>query len=161
MIIPLMRKKFVEQYHWIEEDEILDLTAISQSAPGSMAVNASILIGYRLAGVPGAAVTILGTVLPPFLLLSVISLFYVAFEQNTIVKAVLKGMQSGVSAVIVDVVISMGADVVREKKILSDLIMLVVFAGTYFFNLNVIVTILVCGSLGAAVTIFRKRRKRE
>ena len=50
VIIPLMRKKFVEQFHWIEETEMLDLTAIAQSAPGQIAVNASILIGYRLAG---------------------------------------------------------------------------------------------------------------
>ena len=50
VIIPLMRKKFVEQYHWIEEEEMLDLTAIAQSSPGAIAVNASILIGYRLAG---------------------------------------------------------------------------------------------------------------
>lgn len=53
IIIPLMRKKFVEQYHWIEEEEMMDLTAIAQSSPGAMAVNASILVGYRLAGIPG------------------------------------------------------------------------------------------------------------
>ena len=52
VIIPLMRKKFVEQFHWIEEEEMLDLTAIAQSAPGAIAVNASILIGYRLAALP-------------------------------------------------------------------------------------------------------------
>ena len=63
VIIPLMRKKFVEQFHWIEETEMLDLTAIAQSAPGPIAVNASILIGYRLAGFAGAMVSTLGTVL--------------------------------------------------------------------------------------------------
>ena len=68
VIIPLMRKKFVEQYHWIEEEEMLDLTAIAQSSPGAIAVNASILIGYRLAGLFGALVTVLGTVLPPLIL---------------------------------------------------------------------------------------------
>ena len=61
VIIPLMRKKFVEQFHWIEETEMLDLTAIAQSAPGPIAVNASSLIGYRLAGFAGAMVSTLGT----------------------------------------------------------------------------------------------------
>jgi chromate transporter len=64
VIVPLMRKKFVDEFHWIEEKEMLDLVAISQSSPGAIAVNAAILIGYRLAGVLGAFVTILGTVLP-------------------------------------------------------------------------------------------------
>ena len=65
VIIPLMRKKFVEQLHWLEEEEMLDLTAIAQATPGALAVNAAILIGYRVAGIIGALVTVLGTVLPP------------------------------------------------------------------------------------------------
>lgn len=68
VIIPLMRKKFVEQLHWIDEEEMMDLTAIAQSSPGAIAVNASILVGYRVAGVPGALVTVLGTVLPPLII---------------------------------------------------------------------------------------------
>ena len=68
-----MRKKFVEQLHWIDEEEMMDLTAIAQSSPGAIAVNASILVGYRVAGVPGALVTVLGTVLPPLIILSIIS----------------------------------------------------------------------------------------
>ena len=79
VIIPLMKKKFADDLHWIEEKEMLDLTAIAQSAPGPIAVNAAILIGYRIAGVLGALTTILGTVLPPLIILSVISLFYQAF----------------------------------------------------------------------------------
>ena len=76
VIIPLMRKKFVDQYKWIDEKEMLDLTAIAQASPGAIAVNAAILVGYRLAGVIGEMITILGTVLPPLLILSVISLAY-------------------------------------------------------------------------------------
>ena len=79
VIIPLMRKKFVEQLHWIDEEEMMDLTAIAQSSPGAIAVNASILVGYRVAGVPGALVTVLGTVLPPLIILSIISFFTLRF----------------------------------------------------------------------------------
>ena len=66
VIIPLMRKTFVEKYHWLSENEMMDLTAIAQSAPGAIAVNAAILVGYRIAGVVGALITVLGTVLPPW-----------------------------------------------------------------------------------------------
>ena len=111
VIIPLMRKKFVEQLHWIDEEEMMDLTAIAQSSPGAIAVNASILVGYRVAGVPGALVTVLGTVLPPLIILSIISFFYTAFRDNRIVALVMRGMQAGVAAVICDVVLTMGRSV--------------------------------------------------
>lgn len=54
VIVSLMKKKFVDEYHWIEEDEMLDLIAIAQSAPGAIAVNGAIVVGYKLAGLPGA-----------------------------------------------------------------------------------------------------------
>ena len=76
VIIPLMRKKFVEELGWIEEEEMLDLTAIAQASPGAIAVNASIMLGYHIAGIPGAILAVLGTVLPPLIIISIISMFY-------------------------------------------------------------------------------------
>ena len=73
VIIPLMKKKFVDDLQWIEDDEMLNLTAIAQSSPGAVAVNAAILLGYRVAGILGALVTILGTILPPIITLTIIS----------------------------------------------------------------------------------------
>ena len=76
VIVTLMKKKFVDAYHWIEEDEMLDLVAIAQSSPGAIAVNGAIVVGYKLVGIPGAIVAILGTILPPFIILSMVSMFY-------------------------------------------------------------------------------------
>ena len=73
VIIPLMRKKFVFKRKMIDDEEMLDLTAIAQSAPGAIAVNASILVGYKIGGVLGALISILATVIPPFVIISVIS----------------------------------------------------------------------------------------
>lgn len=75
MIVSLMKKKFVNEYHWIEEDEMLDLVAIAQSAPGAIAVNGAIVVGYKLAGISGVIVSVFGAVLPPFLIISVVSVF--------------------------------------------------------------------------------------
>ena len=157
VIIPLMRKKFVEQFHWIEETEMLDLTASAQSAPGPIAVNASILIGYRLAGFAGAMVSTLGTVLPPLIILSLISLAYTAFQSSLIVKLVLRGMQAGVAAVIADVVISMGGDVLKQKRWLPILIMLGSFAAACFFHVNVMLIIIVCALIGLFATLHDER----
>ncbi|MBQ2433875.1 MAG: chromate transporter, partial [Clostridia bacterium] len=107
VIIPLMRKRFVEELGWIEEEEMLDLTAIAQSSPGAIAVNAAILVGYRACGFAGALISVLATVLPPLIIISVISLFYQAFRDNAIVNMAMAGMLCGVTAVIFDVVLNM------------------------------------------------------
>ena len=148
VIIPLMKKKFVDDLKWIDEREMLDLTAIAQSSPGAVAVNASIMLGYRVAGLLGSLVCIIGTVLPPLIILSIISLFYTAFRDNTVVNAVLKGMQAGVAAVIADVVINLGSNVVKDKNFITILIMPVAFILTYFLKVNVAYIILACGLIG-------------
>ena len=159
VIIPLLRKKFVEDLKWIEEQEMLDLTAIAQSSPGAIAVNASILIGYRVAGFAGALVTILGTVLPPFLIISIISMFYRAFRDNLFVSMAMAGMLAGVTAVIFDVVWTMlKKNILAEKRVLPVLVLIGSFAATYFFKVNVAVIILVCGIIGACDVLSRSRR---
>ena len=161
VIIPLMRKRFVEELGWIEEDEMLDLTAIAQSSPGAIAVNASILVGYHVAGVPGAMITVLGTVLPPLMIISVISLFYQAFRDNAIVNMAMSGMLCGVAAVICDVVINMAKAVLKKKRILPVLVMIGSFVSVHFFSVNIIVIILVCGAIGAADTWYQGKAAKE
>jgi chromate transporter len=160
VIISLMRKKFVDQYKWIEEDEMLDLTAIAQSTPGPIAVNASILVGYRMAGIPGALLTVFGTVLPPLIILSVISVAYTAFRDSVMVGYTLRGMQAGVAAVIIDVVINMIQNITKEKKKLPILLMLAAFIAAFIFNVSVIIIILVCGVIGA-ISIYLTKQSTE
>ena len=136
---------------------MLDLTAIAQSAPGPIAVNASILIGYRLAGLVGAMVTVVGTVLPPLITLSLISLAYTAFQSSLIVKLVLRGMQAGVAAVIADVTLSMGWDVLKGKKWLPILIMFASFLAAAVLHINVMVIILICAVIGLLATLHDER----
>ena len=153
VIIPLMRKKFVDELGWIEEQEMLDLTAIAQSTPGPIAVNASILVGYRVAGVSGALLTVLGTILPPLIIISVISFFYQQFRDNPFVNMAMAGMLAGVAAVICDVVITMAGKVCGGKKWLLPVItMVLAFIAVRFFKVNIILVILVCGILGALQT---------
>jgi len=158
VIISLMKKKFVDDLQWIEEDEMLNLTAIAQSSPGPVAVNAAILLGYHVAGPLGALATILGTILPPFIILSVISVFYAAFRDNIVVNAVLKGMQAGVAAVIADVVLKLGSNVFKEKDIVSVIIMIGSFILSFLFGINVMYIILVCGCIGAVKALFQVKK---
>ena len=148
VIVTFMKKKFVDELHWISEDEMLDMTALAQSAPGAIAVNAAILVGRRVAGFTGMIVSVLGTIIPPITILAVISMFYKAFATNPWVAAVLGGMQAGVAAVICDVVWNLGAKVVKEKSAMSIAIMAGAFIATAFFKVNVIVIILCAAALG-------------
>ena len=108
VIVTLMKKKFVDEYHWIGEDEMLDLVAIAQSSPGAIAVNGAIVVGYKLGGIPGMLMCVLGAIIPPMVILSLISVFYDAFRSNYYIAALLKGMSAGVGAVIISVVYDMG-----------------------------------------------------
>lgn len=161
VIVPLMRRKFVLQLHWIEDDEMLDLTAIAQSTPGAMAVNASVLVGYRVAGIPGACITVLATILPPFLILSVISLFYAQFRDNWVVNLVLRGMQAGVAAVICDVVVSMSRNIFKLRRALPVIMLAGAFIASWFFNINVVLIILLCAVVGATDTWYQEHKGKD
>ena len=159
VIVTLMKKKFVDEYHWIDEEEMLDLVAIAQSSPGAIAVNGAIVVGYKLAGLPGVLVSILGTILPPFLIISVLSLFYTIFAKNVMVQQLLDGMQCGVAAVIAVVVYDMGKETVSGGNPVSIGIMAAAFVVTYFFNVNVIFVVLACLAIGTARTILHIIKK--
>ncbi len=161
VIVTLMKKKFVDQYHWIEEDEMLDLIAIAQSSPGAIAVNGAIVIGYKLAGMTGTLVAIIGTIIPPFMIISLISFFYNAFQSNYFVSLMLEGMQAGVGAVIAAVVFEMAAGIIHGKNVISVMIMALAFAATCFLGVNVIYVILACGLIGAVRTIIEQRKEKR
>jgi len=133
VIITLMKRKFVDEQRWIGEDEMLDITALAQSLPGAIAVNASILVGWRIAGLAGMFVAVLGTILPPLIILSAISVFYNSFAENQYVLMLLKGMQAGVAAVILDVAVSLGIKVVKLRKFIYIFVMILAFLCTFFF----------------------------
>ena len=158
VIVTLMKKKFVDQYHWIDDEEMLDLIAIAQSSPGAIAVNGAIVVGYKLAGIPGVLLCVLATVLPPFVIISILSVFYAAFQSNVWIRLLLEGMQSGVAAVIASVVYDMGRGIIRKKTPISLLIMGGAFLAIYMFQINAVYIILFCIALGCLQTWYQKRR---
>lgn len=159
VIVTFMKKKFVDEFHWIDEKEMLDLTALAQSTPGAIAVNAAIMVGWRVGGFTGMVSAVLGTIIPPMVIIGIISLFYAAFAANPYVALVLRGMQAGVAAVILDVVWNMGSKVVKAKSLLTNGIMIAAFAATFFFKVNVIYIILVAAFIGVVRILVIKKAK--
>lgn len=161
VIVSLMKKKYVDQYGWLSEEEMLDLTAMAQSAPGAIAVNASILTGYRLEGFLGIAVSVVATVLPPLTTLTVLSFCYDLFRELPVVRAILTGMQAGVAAVICDVVLDLSGKVIRGKNWFSILLMPTAFVLVFFFRVNVILLILSAALLGILLSWLGKAADRR
>ena len=158
VIVTFMKKKFVDELHWIDEQEMLDMTALAQSSPGAIAVNAAILVGWQVEGLLGMVIAVLGTIIPPMVILSVISLFYVAFATNTYVALVLKGMQAGVAAVILDVVCGLGGNVLQTRSPLYILLMVGAFVANFVFNVNVIVVILAAAAFGVVRALLQLKK---
>ena len=142
VIITFMKRKFVDELHWIDMTEMLDLTALAQSSPGAIAVNAAILVGWRVAG----------------LILSVISLCYQAFASNLYVALILKGMQAGVAAVILDVVCGLGSNVIKQKRPIFLVIMALAFLANVVWKVNVIYIILASALMGILLELMGRKR---
>ncbi len=99
-MIPLIQKEVVEKHKWLEDDEFIDILAMSQSLPGLLAVNISIFLGYRIKGTKGSIVATLGSILPPFTIILMIAMLFSSFKDNPTVNAMFKGIRPVVVSLI-------------------------------------------------------------
>lgn len=159
VIVTLMKKKFVDDYKWISEKEMLNFVAIAQSAPGAIAVNGAIVVGFKLAGLMGAFVAVIGTIIPPFIIISLISFAYEAFRENIWMSLMLEGMQAGVGAVVTAVSYEMATGVVKEKDNLLIVMMIIAFIANTVLHVNVMIIILVSILIGLFQTYYTRRKE--
>lgn len=156
VIIPLLKAKVVDEYHWLSEEEALNLTAIGQSAPGLLAVNTAIGIGYRIGGIKAALVGVLATALPPLITLTVVSYMYEEFAANVYIRYILKGMQCGATAILISVVWDMLVKQLKKKLALPLLIIGITLVAHLFFNVDLMIALVVAGLIGL---LFMKAEK--
>lgn len=154
--VPMVRKYFVLHKKLFSEEELLEMAAVAQSSPGAVAVNLFCLAGLRAAGLAGFAISGVFAVLPSFIILSAVSLCYDAVVSNHTVTAVLRGMQAGAAALIVDYIADMTAMILKERSRLLNVLAALAFAVGFFTDVSVIPVILG----GSAVCILRVRLQR-
>ena len=160
VIVTLLKQKFVDELHWISEEEMMDFVAIAQSSPGPIAVNGAIVVGYQLAGAWGVVVSVLGAILPPFVILTIVSFFYTAFKDSFLIQSLLSGMRAGVSAAILSIVWDMFLGLVKGKDWVLVAVMAVTFVLNYFVHVNVVWLILGTALFGVVRTLLRQRRQK-
>ena len=157
-----MKTKFVDNLHWIDENEMLGIDCncpiISWCSCCQWSYCDRIQIMWRsrcdFFQYPGA-------IIPPFFVISIISGFYTLFQENTAVLALLNGMRAGVGAVIVSVVWDMGSGIIRQKKAGPILIMLCAFIANYYLKINVVFIILICIAFAIIKAIITKQEAKH
>lgn len=161
VIVSLMKKKFVEELGWLDEAEMLDITAMAQSSPGPLPINASVILGYRMKGILGSLVAVIGTSLPPLIIITAISYFYEEFRSNQVIATALQVMRAGVAAVIFDVVYNLASNIVKTKNKFYILLMIVTFIMNYFLGFSAMLIILTCLFLGICTVLLDLRKERK
>ncbi|MDO4454068.1 MAG: chromate transporter [Eubacteriales bacterium] len=160
VVVPMIRKYFVVKKRLFSEDELMDMAAVAQSTPGAIAINLAALAGYRTAGTIGTVISCIAAVLPPLVILGVISLWYAAFAANTVIAAVLRGMQAGVAALIVDLVADMCQMIWKEKSVMLTLMVPAAFVASFFMKINVAQILIVCCILCIIRTAYQRGGKK-
>ena len=163
-MIALLENEFVEKKKWLEKDEFLDVTAIAESTPGPIAINAATYIGYKNAGIIGSIIATLGICIPSFVIIYAISLFFDAFLSLTLVAYAFKGIQ----ICVVYLILTAGLKMLKQMKktvfnmiiISVTLICMVVFS-LFAVKFSTIFYILISGICGVVVYLLGKIRKEK
>lgn len=157
IVVPMVRRYFTVQKRYFTEEDLMNMAAVAQSAPGAIAINLSALAGYQTAGLSGAVISCIAALIPPLVILSAISAFYTAFISNLLVAAVLKGMQAGVAALIVDLVADMCAMIQKEHSRFLSALVPIAFLANFVFQINVALILISCCALCVLRVLVRRR----
>lgn len=155
-MIPIIQREVVEKNKWISEEDFLDVLAISQSAPGILAVNISIFLGYRLRGTRGSIVATLGSALPSFLIILLIAMFFAGYQDNPTVVSIFKGIRPVVVSLIAVPMINMAKK--AKLNIYTGILAAATALLIVFLKVSPLYILLVTGVIFTTVTTWRKRK---
>ncbi len=158
-ILAVMKDDFVNKRKWLTEEEMADYIAIVQSTPGPMAVSSSTVVGYHVAGFAGALAAVLGVILPPFLVMIAVTVFYEAIVGNPYVVLFLRGMQMGVVAMLFDVIIGLFRNATDKGGAYPYVIMVLAFLYVRFTGCSIAWLVLACIAAGIAKALLVKRQE--
>ncbi|WP_129597960.1 chromate transporter [Anaerophilus nitritogenes] len=145
-MIPLIQKEVVEKNKWIEEEEFIDIIALSQTVPGALAINASTYIGYRLFGIWGGIIGCLGTMLPSVIIILIVATFFTQFQKISLIQAIFKGIRPAVVALILVAVIKLSKSIPTNRLYILWILTSVI--GISVFHIHPILIIIFSGILG-------------
>lgn len=152
-MIPLIEEEVVNNKKWMEKQEFMDILMVSQSLPGALAINCCIFIGYKLKGLLGAIVALLAVVLPSFLIIIFIAVFFMQFRNNIYVNAAFKGITAAVPMLVLIGAVSLGKGLEKNKRTIITIIIAVI--ALVIFDVNPVLVIIISALYGM---IFLRRK---
>ena len=155
-MIPIIQREVVEKNKWIDEQDFLDVLAISQSAPGILAVNISIFLGHKLRGTKGSIVATLGSTLPSFTIILIIAMFFAGYQDNPTVMAIFKGIRPVVVSLIAVPMINM-AKKAKLNFYTGSLAVLTALL-IVFMKVSPLYILLVVAVVFTALTVWRRQK---
>lgn len=153
-MIPLIEREIIERRGWIPQREFLDLLTIAQSAPGPIALNTAVFIGYKSRGYKGALSALLGVVIPSFSILLIVAIYFTHIRDNAVVDAAFKGMRPAVIALIMAPIISL----VRPMKPLHIALSVVAAIALWYFAFSPIYLLLASAIVGVVWAYFTSKK---
>ena len=156
-MLPLIQKEVVDTKNWLSEDDFSNVLAVTQSAPGALAVNSSVFIGYNLAGFPGALAAVLGSILPSFLIILVVATFFTQFSSAPIVQKMFNGIRPAVVALIAYAVVKLGRNILVNK--FAYIIATVVLLLNLLLGVSPIQNIILAAVTGVAYDLYQHKTK--
>lgn len=161
-MIALLEEEFIQRRKWLDKDEFLDMTAIAESTPGPVAINSATYLGYKLAGVPGAATATVAVCLPSFLIIYAISLFFEQFTQLTVIANAFKGIQ----VCVIYLIFSAGVQMLKSLDkspfatgVLAAVMLVMVGLSLAGVSVSSILLILLSGAAGVAAWLIGRRKE--
>jgi chromate transporter len=145
-MIPVIQREVVEKKGWFDDEEIIDCFAISQFTPGAITVNTATFVGYKKKGIIGGIIATIGAILPSLILITIITTFFMNFQDNEVVQHAFGGIRIGVAALITNTALKMFRHIVTDR--ISLIIFAVAFVFIAFTNFSPIIIITVSAVLG-------------
>lgn len=155
-MIPLIEYEMAEKRHWIDSREIIDIIAVAAAAPGVISVNTATFVGYRIAGLRGALTATIGMIIPSYVIICTIALFYQQFKNLVWVGYAFTGIRAGVIVLLLGAVYELGKKIDYTAMVVS--ILTITFVLATFTELNVIFLLIGGGMVGMIYQVLIKKR---
>ncbi len=158
-MIPVIQREVCDNKCWMEQEEFIDMIAVTQSAPGPVAVNSSVFVGYKLAGIPGAVIALFGTVLPSFIIILLFAVFIASQSGTQYMTKFFEGVRPAVVALILGAGLGMGKKSIKDS--FSIIIGVLAISGLILLKIHPIVLIIFGAIAGILRSIILSKGNRE
>lgn len=156
-MVPIIQREVIDRRGWVDRDEFVELLTLAQSAPGPIALNTSVFVGYKVRGYAGALAALLGVVVPAFTVILIVAIYFAQFRENVYVNAAFKGMRPAVVALIVSPIVSLSRGMGAWKYALAAAVALFV----WWSGVSPIWLIIVAAGVGVAIELYNSRKHVE